>query len=70
MSIAEKLTAIAENVPKVYEAGQKSEYDRFWDAYQNNGKLWTTVILLPVLIGMTIVTIPNILLNVQPAQIC
>ena len=39
MSIAEKLTAIAENVPKVYEAGQKSEYDRFWDAYQNNGNV-------------------------------
>lgn len=37
MSIANKLTKIAENVPKVYEAGQKSEYDRFWDAYQNNG---------------------------------
>ena len=38
MSIANKLTKIAENVPKVYEAGQKSEYDRFWDAYQNNGE--------------------------------
>lgn len=44
MSIADKTTimssnntAIAENVPKVYEAGQKSEYDRFWDAYQHNG---------------------------------
>ena len=37
MSIAEKLTAIAENVPKVYEAGQKSEQDRFWDSYQNKG---------------------------------
>lgn len=36
MSIAEKLTTIAENVPKVYEAGAKSEYDRFWDAYQSN----------------------------------
>ena len=29
---------IAENVPKVFEAGQKSEYDRFWDAYQDNGE--------------------------------
>ena len=38
MSIADKLTTIGENVPKVYEAGQKSEYDRFWDAYQNNGE--------------------------------
>ena len=37
MSIANKLTKIAENVPKVYEAGQQSEYDRFWDAYQANG---------------------------------
>lgn len=37
MSIADKLTTIAENVPKVYEAGQKSEYDRFWDAYQRYG---------------------------------
>lgn len=38
MSIAEKLTTVAENVPKVYEAGAKSEYDKFWDAFQNNGK--------------------------------
>ena len=37
MSIADKLTIIAENVPKVYEAGQKSEYDRFWDEFQVNG---------------------------------
>ena len=29
---------IAENEQKVYEAGAKSEYDRFWDSYQNNGK--------------------------------
>ena len=34
---AEKLTTIASNVPRVYEAGAKSEYDRFWDAYQQNG---------------------------------
>lgn len=47
MSIAEKLTTIAENQQKVYEAGQKSEYDRFWDAYQTgtyqnqfSGKMW------------------------------
>lgn len=38
MSIAEKLTAVAENVPKVYEAGKKSEYESFWDIYQNEGK--------------------------------
>lgn len=37
MSIAEKLTQIAENVPKVYEAGKKAEYDRFWDLYQTKG---------------------------------
>lgn len=38
MSIAEKLTTIAENEQKVYEAGQQSEYDRFWDSFQKNGK--------------------------------
>lgn len=37
MSIADKLTTIAENQQKVYEAGQKSEYDRFWDLYQDGG---------------------------------
>ena len=41
MSIAEKLTTITENQQKVYDAGKKdgiqSEYDRFWDEYQNNG---------------------------------
>ena len=38
MSIADKLTTIAENEQKVYDAGKKAEYDRFWDAYQNKGK--------------------------------
>ena len=38
MSIAEKLTTLAENVPKVYEAGQQAEYDKFWDVFQENGK--------------------------------
>jgi hypothetical protein len=38
MSIADKLVTVAENVPKVYEAGKKSEYDAFWDAYQQNGE--------------------------------
>ena len=46
MSIADKLTAAAENQQKVYdagydagyEAGAKSEYDKFWDAFQKNGK--------------------------------
>ena len=37
MSIADKLTTVAENVPKVYEAGKKSKYDAFWDTYQRNG---------------------------------
>lgn len=37
MSIAEKLTTIAENEQKVYEAGKKSEYDAFWDMFQNKG---------------------------------
>lgn len=39
MTIAEKLTAVAENEQKVYAAGQKSEYDRFWDAYQGTGEV-------------------------------
>ena len=38
MSIAEKLTTIAENEQKVYEAGKKSQYDEFWDTYQTNGQ--------------------------------
>ncbi len=53
MTIAEKLTAIAENEQRVYdtgymrgsndgyvqgeEAGKRAEYDAFWDAYQQNG---------------------------------
>ena len=37
MSISEKLTTIAENEQKVYEAGKQAEYDRFWDAFQDNG---------------------------------
>lgn len=37
MSIAEKLTTVAENMPKVFEAGQQAEYDRFWDSIQQNG---------------------------------
>ena len=58
MSIAEKLTTVAENVPKVYEAGKKAEYDRFWDIYQNygervnydnafSGEGWTTELFKP-----------------------
>ena len=37
MSIAEKLVQVAENQQRVYEAGKRSEYDRFWDACQQNG---------------------------------
>lgn len=37
MSIADKLNTIAENEQKVYDAGAKSEYDKFWDTYQDNG---------------------------------
>lgn len=38
MSIAEKLQTIADNEQNVYNSGKKAEYDRFWDAYQKNGK--------------------------------
>ncbi len=37
MSIAEKLTAIAENQQKVFDAGKQAEYDRFWDEFQDYG---------------------------------
>lgn len=37
MSIADKLTTIAENVPKVFDAGKDAEYDKFWDGFQQNG---------------------------------
>lgn len=37
MSIAEKLTSVAENQQKVYDAGKQAEYDRFWDKFQQNG---------------------------------
>ena len=38
MSVADKLNTIAENEQLVYRAGQKSEYDKFWDKFQNYGK--------------------------------
>lgn len=38
MSISEKLTTIAENIPKVYKAGKNKEWSDFWDIYQENGK--------------------------------
>ena len=37
MSIVEKLTQIAENEQRVYDAGKKAQYDEFWDTYQQNG---------------------------------
>ena len=37
MSIADKLTTIAENEQKVYEKGRTDEWGEFWDAYQKNG---------------------------------
>lgn len=37
MNVAEKLQTIAENAPKVFEAGKKSQYDEFWDDFQMNG---------------------------------
>ena len=37
MTTAERLTTIAENQQKVFDAGKKSERDTFWDAYQQNG---------------------------------
>lgn len=37
MSIADKLSTIAENEQKVFDAGKQEEYDRFWDRFQLNG---------------------------------
>lgn len=37
MAIAEKLTTIAENTPRVYEAGKRDEHKAFWDEYTLNG---------------------------------
>ena len=33
------LDAMAQSIPQVYDAGAKSEYDRFWDTFQKNGML-------------------------------
>lgn len=38
MNIAEKLKTIAENEPKVYDAGKKAEWSEFWDELQKNGE--------------------------------
>jgi hypothetical protein len=37
MGVKTRLATIAENVPKVYESGKKSQYDEFWDSFQENG---------------------------------
>ena len=37
MNIANKLVRVAENVPKVYEAGKRAGSDEVWDAIQANG---------------------------------
>ena len=37
-TIIENNSIIQEKTSKVYEAGKKSEYDTFWDAYQSNGQ--------------------------------
>lgn len=37
MNTAEKLTAIAENQPKVYDKGKYDEWSYFWDIYQEKG---------------------------------
>lgn len=37
MSIAEKLTAVAENQQRVFDAGKTKEWSDFWDSYQQNG---------------------------------
>jgi hypothetical protein len=37
MSISEKLTQIAENEQRVFDAGKNAEWSAFWDAFQANG---------------------------------
>ena len=33
------LDEMPNEIASIFESGQKSEYDRFWDAYQNNGNI-------------------------------
>lgn len=44
MSIAEKLTTIAENQQKVYDAGKEAEWSALWDAIQRGGDVSNEVI--------------------------
>lgn len=37
MSIADKLTTIAENEQKIYDKGRTDEWSDFWDVFQRNG---------------------------------
>lgn len=37
MSTADNLNTIAENVPKVFEAGKEAERRAFWEVFQNGG---------------------------------
>ena len=37
MNTAQKLAAIAENQPKVYDKGKYDEWSDFWDIYQEKG---------------------------------
>lgn len=37
MKISDKLALIAENTPKVFDAGKQAAHDAFWDDYQQNG---------------------------------
>ncbi len=41
MSVSEKLVMVADRIQRVYDSGKQvgkqNEYDRFWDAFQNNG---------------------------------
>lgn len=38
MTIAEQITRAKTDLDRAYEAGKKSEYDAFWDAFQLNGE--------------------------------
>lgn len=38
MTLAEKLTQVAENVPKVHDAGKKAQYDEFWASVESSIK--------------------------------
>lgn len=39
MSLADKLTVVAENTDKVYQAGKDVEHKEFWTMYQMNGEM-------------------------------